>query len=351
MAASDETVGDASGHGPMDQFTAHIDRGWDLVHRGDLHGALVSAEKSVEIDAQAPEAHNLLGYVKAALGHADDALDHYKQALALDDTFVEAMLNAAEVLIHPLHDFDAAIGMVEEALDFAENDDEIADAVLLKYDAHMHQGDKDGAARVAARLPEGPFENPRLDFMVGRAHFEVGNHATAKRLLESAVAREPLDADALYTLGLVYEATGDAAAMVSAFLRARGVEARLPPLPWALEPAAFEARVAEAIARLPAQLRKALGDAAAIVADLPGPEVVADGVDPRICVLLDTTQRDRTSEPRVTRVFVYQRNVERLAEDPALLNDELDRAIEEELCLLFPDLARFATPRDDREEH
>src|SRR5262249_61572725 len=37
-------------HGPMDQFSAHLDRGWDLIHRGDLAGAQRSAEKSLELD-------------------------------------------------------------------------------------------------------------------------------------------------------------------------------------------------------------------------------------------------------------------------------------------------------------
>src|SRR5450432_2613697 len=112
MAERDTNTTDTTAHGAMDQFTAHIDRGWDLVHRGDLRGAQLSAEKGLELDPQSPEAHNLLGYVKAAQGQPEDAIELYRQAIALDDTFVEAMLNAAEVLIHPLHDFDGAVGMV-----------------------------------------------------------------------------------------------------------------------------------------------------------------------------------------------------------------------------------------------
>src|ERR1051325_7775988 len=88
--------------GPMDQFSAHLDRGWDLIHRGDYAGAQRSAEKSLELDAESPEAYNLLGYVSAAQGDTESALEHYWHAIALDDSFVEAMLNAAELLIHPL---------------------------------------------------------------------------------------------------------------------------------------------------------------------------------------------------------------------------------------------------------
>src|SRR5688500_20088347 len=106
-----------AGKGPMDQFAAHLDRGWDLVVRGDLAGALLSAQKSLELDAESPEAHNLIGYIHAAEGNAEEALEHYKQAIELDETFVEAMLNAAEVMIHPIRDFDGAIGMVDDALE------------------------------------------------------------------------------------------------------------------------------------------------------------------------------------------------------------------------------------------
>jgi tetratricopeptide (TPR) repeat protein len=126
----------------MDQFTAHLDRGWDLVNRGDFAGALVSAQKSLELDADSPEAHNLLGYVHQAQGRADDALDHYRQAIAIDDTYVEAMLNAAEVMIHSLRDVENGLAMLDDALDLAEGDDEVADALLLKFDALMQQDDR-----------------------------------------------------------------------------------------------------------------------------------------------------------------------------------------------------------------
>jgi tetratricopeptide (TPR) repeat protein len=347
MAERDADSTDSSNSAPaaMDQFTAHIDRGWDLVHRGDLPGAQLSAEQSLQLDGQSPEAHNLLGYVKAAQGHADDAIELYRQAIALDDTFVEAMLNAAEVLIHPLHDFEAAISMVEEALDFAENDDERADALLLKYDAHMHQGDKDGAARVLAGFPDGPFDSPRLDFLVGRAHFETGNPEIALRLLQHAVEREPSYGDAHYTLGLLHEVLGDAHATVNAFLRTREADLALPTVSWAPTRLAFEQQVRAAIARLPAPMQESVADAELIVAELPGAEVVADGVDPRACLLLDTAERSahKPGRGKVSRLFFYQRNTERAAEDFGELDDEIYLALEEELCATFPQLARYAT--------
>ena len=331
----------------MDQFSAHIDRGWDLIHRGDVSGALLSAEKSLELDAQSPEAHNLLGYVCAVQGAAEDALEHYRQALALDDTFVEAMLNAAEVLIHPIHDFDGAMGMVEDALDFAEGDDEVADALLLRFDAYLHSGDRDGAERTASELPVGPFESPRLDFLLGRAHCEVGRNEQARELLQRAITREPDNADAHYYLGLALEALSDHAGAISALLRTRELDVALAPVAWSLPSDQFEVRVRAAVARLTEPFADKLGDPLIIVSDLPGAEVVADGVDPRAGLMLDTAQR-APDKPGGDRLFVYRRSLERMCQGLLDLEPQLVQLLEAELMALHPTLE--SAPRSEIEE-
>lgn len=98
--------------------------------RGDYAGALLSAQKSLELDSESPEAHNLVGYIHQVEGRGEDALDHYRQAIAIDETYVEAMLNAAEVMIHGLKDVEGGLAMIDEALDFAEGEDELADSTL-----------------------------------------------------------------------------------------------------------------------------------------------------------------------------------------------------------------------------
>src|SRR5690348_15685496 len=99
----------------MDQLSAHLDRGWDLAQRGDALGAIACAKRALEIDPGSPEVHNLLGYTAALNGESEEALEHYKQAIALDDTYFEAMLNAAEVLLHPLGEWEEAIEMCDDA--------------------------------------------------------------------------------------------------------------------------------------------------------------------------------------------------------------------------------------------
>lgn len=331
----------------MDQFSAHLDRGWDLISRGDFAGAKLSAEKSLELDTEAPEAYNLLGYIQAAQGHAEDALEHYRQAIELDETFVEAMLNAAEVLIHPLHDFDAALELVDDALDLAETDDEIADTLLVKFDIHMHRGDEAAAAQVARELPRGPFENARLDFLLGRACFEVGDLESAEPLLVRAVEREPRNPDAYYYLALLRDAQEDSRAATVAFLRSRELDLAQPPPGNSLTQAQFEARVQAAIHRLPEPMRKVLEGALVVVGAMPGPEIVADGVDPRAPLLLDDHEA-REGAPRVGRLFVYQRNVERMAADLVELEEELAQGLQQELVHTFPGLTAPAPDDEPR---
>src|SRR5258706_205848 len=183
-------------HGPMDQFSAHLDRGWDLIHRGDLAGAQRSAEKSLELDAESPEAHNLLGYVSAALGELERAKLH-----------------------------------------------------------------------------------------LGRA-----------------IEQEPDAADVHYYMGLVLDAQGSHEGATVAFLRCRELDSSTLRPQWNLSQGQFERQLRRAIERLAPDQRDVLEGALIVVSDLPGAEVVADGVDPRAVVLLDAlSERDAT--PRAGRAF------------------------------------------------
>src|SRR5688572_23792439 len=129
----------------MDQLSAHLERGWDLAQRGDVQGAASSARKALELDPDSPEAHNLLGYVAALDGDCDEAIESYQQAIALDDTYVEAMLNAAELLVHPMAQYEDALSMCDQVLDLTDYDDEIIDALLLRFEALIAKGEADEA--------------------------------------------------------------------------------------------------------------------------------------------------------------------------------------------------------------
>jgi len=347
MSQKDGNPSDGPERGAMDQLSAHLDRGWDLVHRGDFEGARRSAEKSVEIDGEAPEAHNLLGYVSAVLGDSETALEHYRQAIALDESFIEAMLNAAEVLIHPVHDFDAAIALIDEALDWAEGPDEIADAMLLKFDAYAHRGDDEAARRVLKTLPELSDADGRVSFMVGRAYFEIGDLAAARKHLGRAVELDGEQADPRYYLAMTLDGLEQRDEATVEFLRCRELDLAAPRARWALTTQQFERRVRAAIEQLEPPLKAVLDGALVVVVDAPGAEVVAEGVDPRAAILLDA-RSSTPGEARAGRAFIYQRNIERLCEDSSVLEEELVESLRAEIGATFPALAPPpATPAAD----
>jgi Flp pilus assembly protein TadD len=334
----------------MDQFTAHLDRGWDLVQRGDTRGAEASARRALEIDPSSPEAHNLLGYVAAMAGDGEEAIEAYQQAIALDDTYLEAMLNAAEVYIAPLGDFDQAIRLCDQALDLAEIDEEVIDALLLKFDALVGKGDLDEAAAVLRRLPSGPYENPAQAFLVGRAHYEIGQHDRAMELIEETCAKDPEHAEAHYYAGLLRDTRGDQRGATQAFLRSRELDVRLGLPPWSPSGEELGAMTGRALDGLSPMLRQYVAGADVYVTDAPGVELVADGVDPRALVLLDGIADEETGSPRATRVFVYAVNVTRVAGSPDTVEAEIADALEREISATFlegdPDEEPLASGRD-----
>ncbi len=323
----------------MDQFSATLDRGWDLAQRGDAKGAILCARRALELDPQSPEVHNLLGYSAALAGDTDEALEHYRQAITLDETYFEAMLNCAELLMHPMGDFDESIALCDDALDFAETNEELADCLLLKVDALLAKGDVQEAKRAMVRVPEGPWENPSYTFLVGRALYEVGEVEKARPLVEEAAKADPEHIDAHYYLGLLRDEAGDMRGAIEAFLRSRAIDGARPPAPWAPTPEAFGLVVRAAMVGLDAILARYVREAEVYVVDLPGAELVVDGVDPRALVILDTppVEDEAVGERRMVRLFVYQRNVERAAGALAHLEEELAAALEREVTSVFLD--------------
>ncbi len=335
----------------MDQFSAHLDRGWELVQKGDTRGAAASARRALELDPSSPEAHNLLGFVAAMEGEGDDAVEAYQQAIALDETYLEAMLNAAEVYISPLGDFDQAIRMCDQALDLAEVDEEVIDALLLKFDALMGKSQRDEARDVLAHIPEGPYENPGHLFLVGRAHYELGDVDKARKFVEEAADKDPRHAEAHYYLGLVRDELGDGKGATVAFLRSRELDLLHGMPPWAPPRDTWEKTAASAFQQLNPLLSKYVSGADVFISDVPGVELVAEGVDPRALVLLDGFDagddgdeggapladdwRSRRVPARASRVFIYAINVARQAGQPATIEGELLVALEREITSTF----------------
>lgn len=322
-----------------DLFSAHLDRGWDLVQRGDTQGAEASARQALEVDPSSPEAYNLLGFVAAIEGDAEDAIEAYRQAIALDDAYLEAMLNAAEVYIHPLGDFDEAIALCDQAIDLSEASEEKADALLLKFDACMGKGDRELAAKAIAALPDGPYSTPTHTFLVGRACYELGQVDRAARLVEESVSLDPRHGEAQYYLGLIRDERGDSRGATQAFIRSRELDLEAGMPPWMPTRDEFAELAKSAVLALPAVLRRPVQAAEVYVTDMPGLEYVAEGIDPRALVLVDSPSQQATFDPLEPapspRIFIYALNVARMAGHRDGLAAEVTSALEREISNVF----------------
>jgi tetratricopeptide (TPR) repeat protein len=318
----------------MDQLTAHLDRGWDLAQSGDARGAMSSARRAIELAPDSPEAYNLLGYAASLDGDCDEAVEAYEQALALDDGYVEAMLNAAELYVHPLRDYEQALELCERVLELSEFDDEIVDAHLLRFEAYWAMGDDDNAKKALSRLARGPYETAAQNFLVGRAWVELGEHDRAKPLVAAALEADPHNPEACYYAGLLAEADGDRAQANAHFLRVRQLEADIGPPSWSPDEGAFMAFVERATASLPSDQRELLRNAEVFVVDLPGPEMIVDGVDVHALAMLDLLAPNppgKVVSGGRLRAFVYAVNVLRTAGALDRVEDTIRESLEREL--------------------
>jgi hypothetical protein len=90
------------------------------------------------------------------------------------------------------------------------------------------------------------------------------------------------------------------------------------------------------------------------ISDVPGMELVAEGVDPRALVLLDGLASDdtmliRTSrgEPPCARIFIYSINVARLAGGMEGIEREVNVALEREITATFLEAEQAERPESE----
>jgi tetratricopeptide (TPR) repeat protein len=233
--------------------------------------------------------------------------------------------------------------MCDQALELAEVDEEIIDALLLKFDALLGKGDAEEAARVVLRIPAGPYDNPSHSFLIGRAYYEIGDIEKAAALVEESVTKDARHAEAHYYLGLIRDERGDARGATQAFIKSRELDLELGMPPWAPGRDMFQQIAEKATAALNPVLRRYVEGADIYVSDAPGMELVAEGVDPRALVLLDglasdereRTVRDPGDARPCTRIFVYALNVTRLSGNFDGIEREIMLALEREITATF----------------
>ncbi len=115
--------------------------------------ALAAAHQALEISPDNPEVYNLIGYVHAMDGDFDNALENYKKAIDLDEWYLEPILNAAELLVHPDADPDEAIRLCRRAAEMDLSAQELSDVTLVEVEALLSTGRRLTKMYCCSRFP------------------------------------------------------------------------------------------------------------------------------------------------------------------------------------------------------
>jgi len=166
--------------------------------------------------------------------------------------------------------------------------------------------------------------------------------AAAQRLraVVSAGGLAPgLEAEARYLLGRALGASGDRDGMAREWVLVLGLDAaaeRPRPLLTAEE---FEAVAAAALDELPQVLLDELGAVAIMIEDRPSPEMVADGIDPRILGLYHGVPLNRRSAsfgaPYADTIHLFRANLERVFTTRAALGAHIRVTVLHETAHFF----------------
>lgn len=327
MRQDDDKKKDSAASNHLDQLETLIEQGWSLLQQGQLDDAEKAARAALTVEPDLPDVFTLLGAISAHRGDVEIALGHYEKASELDPEFVQPLLYAAELHFGVLEDPVGAMELCERALEVAEEEDEYLDALLLKAEIHINEGEEDDARKTLADLPPSEYPEPVFHLRAGQAWLDLGDLDRAEQELGRALAQDDAFSDAHHALGLVHAERGRNEHMIQAFVRVRELDLAEPPAPWSLPRERFAALAEKAHAELPDRIREVLTNVPILVEDYPSRELVDDGQDPRMMGFFSGVPHPEKSSvggpPQLDHVVLYQRNIERVGHSPEEVADEI----------------------------
>jgi predicted Zn-dependent protease with MMP-like domain len=328
-----------------DPFSAHLDRAWELLDRGDVTGAATAADSAARHAPSAPELLTLQGAIAAACGDTDAALEHYAAAMEADPDYASPLLQTAELYLYSLDDPERALELVRRARDLVNEDDELADAVLLTAEAELALDHREAAANELDELNGVSIDEPTLHCRAGQLSLDLDLLDGAARHFRAAIGLDRELPDAHHGLGLVCEARGDGAGMRKAWLQTRKYDLQSPRAPWHVSESEFENIAEAAFASLPDEVKQHLHNVPILICDYPSIEIVAEGNDPRMLgfftgIPLGEKSNVGGGQVQPDCVFLYQRNIENACRS----GDDLEHEIH---VTLWHETAHFFGLEDD----
>jgi predicted Zn-dependent protease with MMP-like domain len=185
-----------------------------------------------------------------------------------------------------------------------------------------------------------PIEEPMLLCDVAEMWFHLGDEQRAGELYTAALELDDQLADAHYGLGMILGLTGDQDGAIAQWKRVRQLDATAPHAEVHVSVETLQRIADEALSELPEQALELLRNVPILIEDLPSEELVAEGADPRMLGLFDghsllEQESLGGQSPSVTTIHIYQRNIERGAEDEDDLAEEIRITVLHETAHFF----------------
>ena len=271
----------------MDQYSAHLDRGWELVARGDFSGARASVESIHRLEENSPDGHTLNGAVCLGEGDYEAALEALNKALEHDPDHIDAMVYLAEVLSQDQDSREEALGYVEKVRDLLIDDLPVETAVL-EAEILWNLDNREESLKIAGAIEKNSDISAVAAFRLGRLYFEAGFDGEAKTWLEWSLTEGEFS-DAYHYLGILEENSGRTDLSLGHFLRVRELDLQAPVPPWSFSSDLFEIQIESALESLGIETKQKMS---IVAVDYPSPEIILEGADPRIPVYLSTRGGD-----------------------------------------------------------
>ena len=311
----------------LEAVSQELERGWQHIENGEIADARAVADRLLAQYPETPEVLVLLGMVESLEGKPEQALQHYEQASEGDPDFVEPLLCAAELYIWELGEDEKGLDLCRRAKEVAEEEDEYLDALLLQAEAEINLGRERAALTTLREIPEVDLPEIRYHVRAGRLLLDLQRVDEAERQFKRAHEKEPDNVDALHGLGVCAERRGQRARMIEHFEKVRALDLKEERPPWALSEAAFRKLCATALDELPEDLRRRMKNVPIVASDYPSVEMVREGSDPRMLGFFSGVPLGEQSQmggaPHLEAIFLFQRNIERIAYGPEDVEQEV----------------------------
>ncbi|MGB1277545.1 MAG: metallopeptidase family protein, partial [Nannocystaceae bacterium] len=362
-----------------------------------------SANHARRLRPDAPDAAVLLGAISLAEDEPLESLRWYETAIELDPDYFEPYVAASQISLFDLGDPAKALRFCEDGLDLEhEGPLDLLELELLAAEAELELQRPEAVTsrlervgrypvvRYLVRAPDEseddtwllsesaelqPLEPTGIDALdrdedgaaldederravfgrlvhlvqrVCRLWLDLFREQVALPMLRSLVRHAPQHADSWYLLSEAEHLAGRPRIACHAALRVYRLDAHFKAPDWLPSPAQVHRKVVEILGecqdsalRELSQRRVAL---IVLIHEVPGLELILEGIDPRTPVLAlassspvtgEASPATPTTPPELTGLAIYRRSLMRVTRSPQQFEAELRHAVLEELAAFF----------------